>query len=207
LNNENLHEQPPELNKYFGTGLFIWQNPKQFSKYIVWLLKNAKDCSSYLEIGCRWGGTFIVICEVLRRINPNFKLAIAADIIEKTPFIVRYMEIAKESGFEIIYFKGSSTSVDFEKLIKEQAPEIAFIDGDHTLAGALKDHLLARKYSRIIVHHDVFSYSCPDTTLLWDSLKELETKWETIEFVEQYKSVENPYLGIGILYKKQGYLN
>jgi hypothetical protein len=99
LNNENLWEQPPELKQYYGNGLFIWQNPRQFSKYIIWLLKNAKNYSSYLEIGCRWGGTFIVICEVLRRANPNFKWAIAADLIEETPFIERYMEIAGVGGW------------------------------------------------------------------------------------------------------------
>ena len=96
LNNENLWEQPPELSRYYGSGLFIWQNPKQFSKYIIWLLKNAQKITSYLEIGCRWGGTFIVVCEVLRRVNKNFRWTIAADIIEKTPFFERYMKIVQK---------------------------------------------------------------------------------------------------------------
>jgi hypothetical protein len=200
LNNEVLDEQPPELKEYYGTGLYIWQNPKQFSKYIVWLMKHARHYSSYLEIGCRWGGTFIVVCEVLHRINPNFKLAIAADLVEKTPFIERYTEIAHDSGFEILYFKGSSTSEEFHRLIEERCPEISFIDGDHRLEGALKDHMLVRKISKVIIHHDVLSDSCQDTTFLWDCLKKLETNRKSVEFTEQYSSVKNKYLGIGVLY-------
>jgi hypothetical protein len=201
LNNEMLHEQPPELEQYYGTGLHIWQNPKQFSKYIIWLLKNAKNCSSYLEIGCRWGGTFIVVCETLRRANPNFKWAIAADLIEKAPFVERYMEITKSSSFEITYFQGSSTSEEFVNLINEKKPDISFIDGDHRIFGALQDHMLVRPYSKMIIHHDIFSDACLETTLLWNSLKKLEIERYYVEFVEQYQSVTGKYLGIGVLFK------
>jgi hypothetical protein len=200
LNNEMLHEQPPELNQYFGTGLYLWQNPKQFSKYIVWLMKNAITCSSYLEIGCRWGGTFIVVCEALHRASKNFRQAIAADIIERTPFIERYIEIAESNGLEINYFQGSSQSEEFIKLIKEKKPDISFIDGDHRLLGALKDHMLVRNSSNIIIHHDVYSDACPETTFLWDTLKKLETSKRNIEFIDQYLSVKGKFLGIGILY-------
>lgn len=101
LNKEGLGEIAPELKPHCGTGLYIWQNPRQFSRYMIWMLQNAQKCSSYLEIGCRWGGTFIVTCEILRRANPNFKWAIAADLIEKTPFIERYMEITKTAALKL----------------------------------------------------------------------------------------------------------
>jgi hypothetical protein len=200
LNNEHLHEQPPELAPHYGTGLYLWQNPKQFSKYIVWLLKNTKNCESYLEIGCRWGGTFIVICEVLRRANPHFRLAIAADLIEPTPFIERYREIANKEGLQIKYFQGSSTSEDFSKLINKEKPDVSFIDGDHSFLGALKDHLLVRNFSQVIIHHDIYSDSCPETTSLWSTLKTLEVCRKDAEFIEQYDSVNGKFLGIGILY-------
>jgi hypothetical protein len=200
LNDEALHEQPPELGEYYGKGLFLWQNPKQFSKFIVWLLKNAKTSQSYAEIGCRWGGTFIVICEALYRANPDFKWALAVDLIRKTPFIERYEEIARQSGFEIEYFQGFSTSKEFGDLIRERKPDVSFIDGDHSLAGALKDHMLVRPFSKIIIHHDISSESCPETGLLWNCLKELESDRKTAEFIEQYPSVGRRYLGIGVLY-------
>ena len=90
---------------------------------MIWVLKNARNCSSYLEIGSRWCGTFIVTCEVLWHVNPNFMLAIASDLIEVTPFIER-------------------------------------------LPGALKDHMLVRQFSNIIVYHDVCSDTCPKSTML-----------------------------------------
>lgn len=201
LNNEILSEQPPELNAYYGAGLFVWQNPKQFSKYLVWLMKNANEYTSYLEIGCRWGGTFIVVCEVLRRANPQFKWAVAADLVAQTPFIKRYAEIARESGFEVTYFRGSSTSDEFKAFVEKRKPDVVFIDGDHSFAGAFKDHMLIRNYAKVIVHHDVSSDACPDTTLLWQYLKELEVSKKSVEFTDQYASVPHPYLGIGVLYQ------
>ena len=48
LNDEILHEQPEELYSYMGTGLHLWQYPNQFSKLIAWLIKNAKQCHTYL---------------------------------------------------------------------------------------------------------------------------------------------------------------
>lgn len=200
LNNELLSEQPSELAPYYGKGLYIWQYPKQFVKYLIWLMRNAKNCNSYLEIGCRWGGTFIVICEVLRRVNPDFKYAIAADIIAKTPFVQRYSEIVEKDGLEIIYFQGSSTSKDFACLIDRKRPDISFIDGDHSCFGALQDHMLVREYSKIIVHHDISSDVCLHTTFLWKSLKILENTKNSIEFTDQYQSVNGCFLGIGILF-------
>jgi cephalosporin hydroxylase len=162
-------------------------------------MKNAKSCNSYLEIGCRWGGTFIVTCEVLRRANPNFKYAIAADIIAKTPFIERYSEIIKKDGLEIVYFQGFSTSNDFADLVGKKKPDIAFIDGDHTCIGVLQDHMLVREYSKIIVHHDISSDACSHTTFLWKCLKVLENTRDSIEFTDQYQSVNGRFLGIGVL--------
>jgi cephalosporin hydroxylase len=203
LNNENLSEQPVELVSYYGKGLYIWQYPKQFAKYIIWLMKNAKNCESYLEVGCRWGGTFIVICEVLRRVNPDFKYAIAVDLIAKTPFVERYSEILEKEGIEIIYFQGFSTSNDFADLISRKKPDISFIDGDHSCFGAMQDHMLVREYSKIIIHHDISSDACPQTTFLWKSLKILETTRNSIEFTDQYQSVNGCFLGIGVLFSVQ----
>jgi hypothetical protein len=200
LNKESLGELAPELAPYFGTGLYIWQNPRQFAEYLVWLLKNADNCSSYLEIGSRWGGTFIVTCEVMRRVNPGFKRAIAADLIEKTPFIARYADIVKDDGIEIIYFQGSSTSRHFVELVTHHKPALSLVDGDHSISGALRDHMLVRQFSKIIVHHDVCSDTCPESTLLWESLKQLESSMKYVEFIKQYSSLSGRYFGIGVLY-------
>ncbi len=199
LNNESLGELAPELKDYFGTGLHIWQNPRQFAAYLRWLAQNAVDCASYLEIGSRWGGTFIATCEVLRRVCPTFKRAVAADLIRETPFIERYAAIVKSEGIEIEYFKGSSTSDAFRDMVHRVKPALSLIDGDHSLSGALKDHILIRQVSKIIVHHDISSDTCPDSTLLWNSLKQLESQMTYTEFTEQYETLPGHYFGIGVL--------
>lgn len=66
LNSENLEEQPSIVKENTG-GLKIWQYPNQFSKYLTFL--GTFDIKSYIEIGCRWGGTFILTVEYLKRLN------------------------------------------------------------------------------------------------------------------------------------------
>jgi hypothetical protein len=82
-------------------------------------------------------------------------------------------------------------------------PDFVFIDGDHTLSGALADHLLVRDHATIIAHHDICSQACPDTTLLWQTLRKLEAPiFEFYEFVDQYPSVQGAFLGIGAMKRK-----
>jgi hypothetical protein len=82
-------------------------------------------------------------------------------------------------------------------------PDFVFIDGDHSLRGALADHLLVREHARIIVHHDICSDACPDTTFLWEALKRLEShEFDFVEFVNQYPSVTGQFLGIGAMKRK-----
>lgn len=199
LNNEALHEQPRELQRYFGTGLHLWQYPNQISKYLVWLAFNATSIRNYLEVGCRWGGTFILTCEWLRKIGAPLEFAVAVDPIPPTPFMSRYSEIA---SIPILYKQMLSTSNEFRTFARSIMPEMVFIDGDHSMSGVMNDHLLFRNNSKIIVHHDVMSQVCPHTTLFWSYLKLAEENFENVEFVEQYSSTGGNYLGIGILMKK-----
>jgi hypothetical protein len=68
----------------------------------------------------------------------------------------------------------------------------------------LADHLLARKTAKIIVHHDIVSDVCPQTTLLWNAVREMETNYVAEAFVDQYPSVKGSFLGIGCLKRTTG---
>jgi hypothetical protein len=199
LNNELLKEQPPELEAYFGKGLHLWQYPSQLSRYLVWLTYNARDIRSYMEIGCRWGGTFILVTEWLKKVGAKLDFAIAVDPIEPTPFIKRYIELSQTP---VVYLKTLSTSPEFMASFAHARPEFVFIDGDHTMRGVMIDHLTARRSARIIAHHDVSSRACPDTTLFWSYAKAAETEFEAAEFMQQYASVGASYLGIGVMKRK-----
>ena len=78
FNNEILREQPKIVRDNSG-GLLIWQYPNQFSKYLC--LLNKQKIQSYIEIGCRWGGTFVLTNEYLKLFN-DMKKSVAVDIID-----------------------------------------------------------------------------------------------------------------------------
>ncbi|MFN4176415.1 class I SAM-dependent methyltransferase [Phenylobacterium sp.] len=196
LNNEMVHQQPRELAEHMGRGLHIWQYPNQLARCLAWLAINATEVRSYMEIGCRWGGTFILLSEWLRKFSPGMRFAVAVDPIEESPLVRRYREIA---GYPVIYQRMLSTSREFLDFAKGAKPDVVFIDGDHRMAGVMTDHAHARKYAKIILHHDIASRGCPDTTLFWQYLKLAEDRFEAAEFVQQYESVEGNFLGIGVL--------
>ncbi|MGV3549864.1 hypothetical protein [Rhizobium sp.] len=199
LNNEHLLSQPPEMHAILGRGLHLWQYPTQFSKYMVWLAYNAQYVTRYMEIGCRWGGTFIVVSEWLKKIGAPLELSIAVDPVEPTPFIKRYMEV---SSTPVIYLRDLSTSPSFAASHAAAKPDMVFIDGDHSMQGVMNDHALVRKTADIIVHHDISSIACPATTLFWQYLQLAEDQFESVSFTDQYTSVKDPYLGIGALKRK-----
>lgn len=203
LNDEELQEMPPELAQFYGTGLHLWQYPSQLSRLLIWMGENARNATSYCEIGCRWGGMAILMTEWLMRYSDKFTEVIAVDPMVQSPFLARYSEILAGDGVQLTYLQDFSTSQPAHKLIDRVQPDVVFIDGDHSLGGALKDHLMVRDVARIIVHHDIASDPCPDTTLLWSALKQLESgSWELDEFADQYDSVDGNALGIGAMRRK-----
>lgn len=196
LNNESLEQQPAELGPYFGKGLHLWQYPSQLAHYLVWLAHSARDISTYSEIGCRWGGTFILVNEWLKKIGAPLEFSLAVDPIDPTPFVKKYIEISSTPVHYIKNFSTSQEVIDYMSMLK---PEMVFIDGDHTLQGVMFDHLLVRKTASIIVHHDIASQACPGTSVFWSYVKQAESDFYAWEFTQQYASVSGNFLGIGAL--------
>ena len=209
LNDENLEEQPDELANFFGKRLHIFQYPNQLAPYLVWLANNAGEVTSYMEIGCRWGGMFILVSEWLRRHGAQLRAVTAIDLIEPTPFIETYFalllaqETAGASPPTATYIRDSSTSPGVKRAVDRIRPDFVFIDGDHTMRGALSDHILIRNHARIVAHHDIASQSCPDTRDLWQYIKELESnEFDFYDFDCQYSSVNGNFFGIGAMKRK-----
>ncbi|MBI2352790.1 class I SAM-dependent methyltransferase [Candidatus Dependentiae bacterium] len=197
LNNENILEFPISLNAYFGAGLKSWQYPIQFSKLLVFLSK--LNISTYLEIGCRHGGTFIIISEYLKRFNSTVK-SYAIDPFYSLPMSV-YTSKINHDAFYIIDFSTSKRFIDLSNLYWN----ICFIDGDHSLVGVTNDYNLVRNNSDVIVFHDTVNAVCQGVVAFWNNLKKTTNALQIIEFIDQYQEVMsrtgNHYLGIGIFYK------
>lgn len=190
MNNEHLNEIPPELHKYCGYGLKFWQYPNQLSKFLKYLYN--KKINTYLEIGCRWGGTFIIINEILKQTNPNLT-SYACDLIEPSELINLYTSIS-----DMHYVQGDSKN---RKNLLSKIPsqiDFIFIDGDHYGDGPEIDYQTALQLNpKYIMFHDISSNVCPDVVNIWNKVKNQHKAY--FEFTEQYSSVNGSYLGIGVI--------
>jgi hypothetical protein len=187
MNGENVHEMPTHLSQHYNVGLRFWQYPNQFSKYLK-LLSTFK-INSYLEIGCRWGGTFVITNEFLKLKNKNVK-AFACDIIEMSDILTEY---SKHSDFKYLFI--NSTLLDKEN-VQEQI-DLILIDGDHSYNGVKIDFERSLQYSpKYVVFHDIKSDACGGVVKFWNEIK---NNYKHHEFIEQYKSVNGSYLGIGLI--------
>jgi hypothetical protein len=197
LNNEMLQEQPAHLKEYYGKGLHIWQYPVQFGPFLASLSERGAGVRKYLEVGVRWGGTFIAVSEFLRRISPGCELSIAVDPIAPSPLMRYYCDLGRAK-----YRQCLSTSETFKALIATERPDFVFIDGDHSLRGVMNDFHVCSSSANLIAFHDIASDGCVDTTLFWSFLKRHAAVFDSFEFVDQYDSVVGSFMGIGALLRK-----
>lgn len=198
LNDEVLHEFPTYLDEYYGKGLKSWQYPVQFSKLLVSLSK--LTVNNYLEIGCRHGGTFIIITEYLKRFNPDIR-SVAVD-----PYYSLIMDVyTHDINTNTQYIVDYSTSDSFINFSKQQHWDICFIDGDHSYDGAKFDYNLMKNNSSVLIFHDIVNAACPGVVGLWTEMKQITNEAQREEFVDQYLDVilrtGNSYLGIGVIYQ------
>jgi cephalosporin hydroxylase len=197
FNTEILREQP-KIVKDNGGGLLIWQYPNQFSKYLC-LLREQK-INSYIEIGCRWGGTFVLTNEYLKMFN-NMNKSVAVDIIDSP--VINYCISNNETQF----IKLNSKSKEFKDYINNNFFDLIFIDGDHSYNGVKNDYEISKNHGKIFVFHDIISDVCPGVVQFWNELKNNEKDtYNFFEFIEQYIDVWNntrqKFLGIGVAIKK-----
>lgn len=199
INNELTYQLPQSLLPHTGKGLFYWQYPNQFSRYLVLLSQLHID--SYLEIGVRHGGTFILTIEYLKKFGA-LKKAIGVDI-GYAPSVVAY---SKEYP-QVRFFQADSQTDRFKDMVHTAGDfDLVLIDGNHDEKECASDFETVHKVAGIIVLHDIASAVCPGVQKLWGVIKNNLDQYECYEFTEQYADVVertgHHFFGIGVAVKK-----
>jgi hypothetical protein len=204
LNDEILSEQPPEFSAHFGTGIYLWQYPNQLAALLVHLARTQPASTRYMEIGSRWGGTFLLMSLWLSRVSSRrFEQATALDVIEAPPLIQSLTDLEAELGFKVVYLRMDSHDERVESYVANSRPDTVLIDGEHSVQAALHDHMLFEAVSDRIIHHDIASDALPHLAFFYESIATLGAdRWSSKVFDHQYESVTGSFLGIGLLERK-----
>lgn len=178
---------PLNLEPFCDKDIGFAQYPNQFSRYLKEL--SDKRIESYMEIGVKFGGTFIITVEYLNRFHP-IKKAVCVDVRPESENLKKYKKIR---DFE--YYQMDSRSDKAEKLFDGVLFDLCLIDGDHSYDGCYGDYTKYKKTSKHVAFHDIVMMDGVVKT--WEKVKK-ESKWY-LEFTQQYDI--DPVIYEGIQYQ------
>ena len=183
----------PFLQKYLNTGILMYQNPNQFSKYLLTLSKF--NIKTYLEIGTFFGGSFITTVEYLMKLNPKFKYAVGIDV----NYYIS-MAIYADSNKKVRYLIMDSQSLAFKNYINRSPNfDLIFIDSDHSYEYCKRDFETVKGKAKMIALHDILEKEVDD---VWKYIKDsYNNEYTFLEFTNQYLK-DGKYMGIGLLIRK-----
>jgi cephalosporin hydroxylase len=192
---------PDELRQYCHTGLMHWQHPKQFGRYLVQL--STLKLESYLEIGTKYGGTFVITVEYLSRFHPVAE-AVGVDA-NFCPSLLKYSRMNPKTRFVQL----NTRDPRFKDLVERQRVfDLVLIDGDHAEDGCRKDFEIVRNHANVIVFHDIVNDFTPGPGVVWREIKDkCADDYSFSEYVDQYpeiqKKIGKRVLGLGVAVRKK----
>lgn len=197
LNDEHLHQFPRSLHPHTGQGLYHWQYPKQFAPYLVRL--SELEIESYLEIGTRHGGSFLITIEYLSRFRP-LRRCVGIDLGIPSAALRSYAAQRPK----VTVLQGDSQGREFAKLVRSEGPfDLVLIDGDHSEGGCRADLELVAGHGRILAFHDIVSEPTPGVRKVWADFKRAQAaEYDFFEFTAQYEELVAEtgahFIGIGL---------
>jgi len=110
---------------------------------------------SYLEIGCKFGGSLWTIGRSL----PEGSRIVAVDLMAYRDIVAGLMTAADELrkfGYDLHLIKGNSTNQNIVRDVKKLGPfDACLIDGDHTLKGVRSDWENYGPMCKLVAFHDI----------------------------------------------------
>ena len=181
---------PEHLRPFLGTGLRHWQYPNQFGPYLAHLA--TLEIDSYLEIGVRHGGTFLITVEALKPTT-----AIAVDI-DRVP------ALQGRPGVEFV--QADRRSRRFQRLVEQRGPfDLVLVDGNHAYDAVRNDVDTIREHANVIALHDIVDQASPGVRQAWAELRQ-DTRFDFHEYTAQYDEVVDrigsTVLGIGLAVRR-----
>lgn len=191
---------PASLHQYLGKGLWHWQHPKQFAPYLVQTGK--LPIHSYLEIGVKYGGTFVITVEYLSRFG-EIRRAVGVDA-NFCPSLVRYERINPHAQF----FQLNTRDPRFAELVETSGGfDLVLIDGDHAEDGCRKDFEIVYPHANALVFHDIVNEFTPGPGVVWREVKAKHgAEFDFYEFTDQYSEIQSALgktvLGLGLAVRR-----
>jgi hypothetical protein len=193
LNDEGMNELPESLHPACGVGLRVWQYPIQFAPYLRYL--SQLQVRSYLEIGIRHGGSFVLTVEVLERFSP-LEWAIGVDII-RCPSVETYAKLNPRAGYAWLNTQTPAFAALCDKL---GSIDLVFIDSHHAEDQCRREVAFLRPLARMIAMHDIANVGCPGVQIVWEEIKSMN-EYDCMEFPDQYEGL-GPFMGIGLAVRR-----
>lgn len=187
---------PASIRGFAGMGLQAWQMPNQFAPYLAHLSRY--PIRSYLEVGVRHGGTFVITTEYLNRFQ-TIERAVGVDIAE-SPSTAEYARANPHARFARL----NARSRRFRRLVSRRGGwDLVLIDADHREQAVRRDLEKVIGSARIIAFHDIVTTIAPGVRKVWDEFKSSEgARFDFFEFDRQYDEVVRrtgrTWQGIGV---------
>ena len=185
------HVFPQHLQPHVGTGVRHWQYPCQFAPYLAAAAE--RGVRSYLEIGVRHGGTFLITVGALKPTD-----AVAVDI-DRVP--------ALDGRSDVTFLRADSRSRRFKRFLEGRTFDLVLVDGNHAYDAVRSDVETVLPHARMIALHDIVDDASPGVRRMWAELRcDHADAFEFAEFTAQYDEVRRaigaPVLGIGLAVRR-----
>src|SRR4051812_12317198 len=130
------------------------QNENELREFVNIL--RASNVASYLEIGCKWGGTLYRVAQIL---PPGSRIVAVDKPTQHSSTESSLQECVKDlkqQGFDIILIIGDSTDNFVIEQVKALGPyDACLIDANHTLPFVEKDWANYGSLSNVVAFHDI----------------------------------------------------